>query len=173
MKWFCSLLVSFIVLISLELCNSFRTKIKSKSKARNKSRGKLREKAKVFNNKKNGPLSWNIVEDETLETLLMQERNAKINNLKPSFISNPFQNKINSNYPYSSTSSLNHNMNTNFISKNELVSENQKSKTFKSVGPYEDSTVNKIGVKYSRMYNNHPNKNLKSGFYGGSRLTRF
>lgn len=65
-----------------------------------------------------------------------------------------------------------HNFGTNFVSKNEVTSENKKSKTFWRVGAFDDSTVNISGVKYSPIYYNQADKNYKPGFYGSIRLTR-
>ena len=159
------ILISLIILSLIEFILNSRSKSRSKSKS--KSRGKNKEKGKILNTKKNGPLSWDLLsEDDALETLLKSERQE--DNNKSNFL-NDSQNKINR-YPFTSSQQDN---NPNFISKNEINSENLKSKTFKSVGPYDDSTINNSGVKYSKIYHNKSNKNLKPGFYGSSRLTRF
>ena len=54
-----------------------------------------------------------------------------------------------------------------------ILSENQKSKTFRSVGPFEDSTKYYNGKKYSQMYRTPVSRDTRSGYYGRSRLTRF
>jgi hypothetical protein len=50
--------------------------------------------------------------------------------------------------------------------------ENHKSQTFRTVGPFDNSTINTSGQKYSQLFNNNTPRNINSGFYGGSRLTR-
>ncbi len=144
--------------------------LKSRSKNRSKSRAKNKERVKNSNMKKNGPLSWDLLyNDDGLKTLLKSERQENYKSYKL----NPSDNdsKINK-FPFISNHQSN-NYNPNFISKNELISENQISKTFRSVGPYDDSTINSNGIKYSNIYHDRSNKNLKAGFYGRSRLTRF
>ena len=56
--------------------------------------------------------------------------------------------------------------------KNPVISENQKSPTFRSVGPNLDSTINYQGQKYSNIIQNMPSKRISPGYYGRSRLTR-
>ena len=60
-----------------------------------------------------------------------------------------------------------------FLGGKVPLDENQKSPTFRTVGPNEDTTVNYKGKKYSDIYNNNNHKIIKAGFYGKSRLTRY
>lgn len=157
----------FIILSIIEILSS----IKSKSKIKNKSRIRNKEKGKFLNNKKNGPISWDVFqENEALNSLLKNEREEINGYIRPNL------NRIPRNYPNKSYFSLTNAINNdsmNFLKVNENISANQKSKTFRSVGPYDDSTINKNGIKYSKIYHNKSNRNLNPGFYGSSRLTRF
>jgi len=154
-----------MILIILESIYGFR----SKSKIRSKNKTKIKEKGKILSSKKNGPLSWELLStDESLEALLENEKQDLNKNYKIN-ISSDSPNKINK-YPFISNHITN-NLNLNL--KKENYSENIKSKTFRTVGPLEDSTVNNEGEKYSRFFSNKPKRNLKPGFYGSSRLTRF
>jgi hypothetical protein len=132
--------------------------------------GRIREKSKIKNkSKKDGPLSWNnLAYDGVLENILKNERlensheNPKIQEMntystmithlkkgKPAFITT----------------------NTKVIS--EAKSENQKSKTFRTVSPFEDSTKDQQGKKYSTIFKRvSRGHSVHPGYYGGSRLTR-
>ena len=130
-----------------------RTKIRSKTRSRNK--GKFRARKSLTSLKKNEPLSWGVLDDENyLDQIIKSEiRDEDINNRirdEPKYAKYPSTNRR-SKFP---------------------KSENEKSLTFRSVGPEVDTTINRSGVKYTKIYHSGYNKNLKAGFYGSSRLTR-
>ncbi len=161
-------LISLIVLSIIEIFTSL--KINSKNQIKSKGKNKVKGKVSI-NTMKNGPLSWDLLsQDDVLESLLKNEREENKRNNSANFAINP-QNKINNRYPFTSIQDTN---NLSFIqSKRENTSENDKSKTFRTVGPLDDTTINNNGVKYSKIFHNKSNRNLKPGFYGSSRLTRF
>lgn len=150
-----NILLKFILLIiflSFIISNHLRsrTKTKNKSKFKSRNKGKFRERSHY--SKKNGPLNWEESNENILDQFIKNERNLensyKIKDL-PKY----------SKFPYTN--------------RRGYISDNQKSLTFRSVGPNDDSTINKNGVKYSKIYNNaNRNNKVSAGFYGSSRLTR-
>jgi hypothetical protein len=145
--------ISIIILsyISTVLNIRSRTNLRSKSKLRNKNKGKFRERSHNLSNKKNGPLSWNVEDgDNSLSDLLNLERHNSYN-----YINIKDLPKLNRNNR-----------------RNLARSENEKSLTFRTVGPEIDSTINRNGIKYSNMIHKENNIKLNPGFYGSSRLTR-
>jgi hypothetical protein len=160
MKYDFLLKLSMCVLI-IFTCLQYTVQVKKKSrfqvkvKLRNRVQGKsgIQTVVKIKNNKKDGPLLWGTTtEDDILERFLKNERSGYNNN----------------NY---------HNENINNFSSqftnsgNSISSENQKSKTFRSVSPYEDSTRNSNGKVYSQIFKTNHNGNFHPGYYGKSRLT--
>jgi hypothetical protein len=149
MKYYLFFISIFILsYISSVLNIRSKSKIRSRSKLRNKNHGKFREKSNKSSNNKNGPLSWNISNDENSLTDLL--------NLE----------KYNTN-TYNNIKDL-----PKFNNRNLARSENEKSFTFRTVGPELDTTIDRNGIKYSNMIQKKTNIKLNPGFYGSSRLTR-
>lgn len=162
-------LITSLILIYFQIINANKTKNRFRFKS------KIRNVLKSKNTKKDGPLVWDILtEDKTLEGILKNERyflNDSTNaNDPPLTIVNNVNTIKNNNEKQ--TQQQNINELPIFLGGNVPLSENQKSKTFRPVGPFEDSTVNWKGKKYSKMYKVE-NRNISPGFYGRSRLTRF
>jgi hypothetical protein len=133
-----------LCLILLIILNfSLNSKLKNKNKI----------KSKISKSQKDGPLLWdNLQYDQTLAKLLKDEEHGEVGTVKES---NFMQNKM------------------KLISQNQFLSQNQKSKTFKTVGPNDDSTINSLGKKYSKIYKRQNNNSrIHPGYYGKSRLTR-
>ena len=153
-------LTKFIVIITLlYFVSNFSLKSHTKIKAKAKSRSKARSKSKINkslinmkNSKKNGPLSWDLLSDEKVIEKFIHD-NTILD--KPSIQTKPIQIPTPPQIYY-----------------NVPLSENQKSITFRTVGPNVDSTVNNKGIKYSSIINNKKGKIINPGFYGKSRLTR-
>ena len=103
--------------------------------------------------KKNGPVTWSGLNDDFIEGF----------NYAPQqhFVINPPHNFI----------EKSSNTNNNHMRSNTL-SDNQKSPTFRPVGPHVDSTVNRQGTKYSSLIQNPNYRRIPPGYYGRSRLTR-
>jgi hypothetical protein len=183
MKYFFSYVSILVVFFVLQCVKNARFKLKSKTRSMTKIRGK-NNKSRIKNttDKKNGPLTWdNIKYDQTLETFLKGERMENLNKNQRNLESNPNLNFLNLNSLTSSIDSLNSihqnslsytNNVKNFETSPSFISENQKSKTFRSVGPLEDSTIDNKGKKYSKLYKFISRKKIHSGYYGTSRLTR-
>lgn len=133
-----------LCLILLIILNfSLNSKLKNKNKI----------KSRLTKSQKDGPLLWdNLQYDQTLAKLLKDEEEGTVGVVKES---NFMQNKM------------------KLISQNHAQSENQKSTTFKTVGPNDDSTINSSGKKYSKIYKrSNNNSRIHPGYYGKSRLTR-
>jgi hypothetical protein len=142
------------------------------------SLGRSKEKIKIKNKtKKDGPLSWNnLAYDGVLESLLKNERqqnslekqdkSSKVQDMNSysSMITGSHIKKGKPEYTFLTT-------NTKVLS--EAKSENQKSKTFRTVSPLEDSTKDQRGKKYTSIYKRVSRVHaVHPGYYGGSRLTR-
>ena len=162
---FISIKFSLFLLISvifINLINSFslKSKARTKSKLRSHNRIKTRNRKEELKMKtivlKDGPLSWEEFTEHALNSLMKNQSH--------NFTDEP---KI---PPTSQTSQMNQN-NSN---KNSIFSSNgnSRSKTFRTVSPYDDTTVNNIGQKYSKLFRINNEKNVKSGYMGRSRLTR-
>ena len=121
---------------------------------------------KNFNKKKNGPVTWDSLNDDLIEGFNTETTNQTIQ----VNVQNP---KINSQFVENKPIDSNRykEIKENF-DKVPILSENQKSPTFRSVGPHQDSTVNYQGEKYSNIIRNTKNLRISPGFYGRSRLTR-
>lgn len=186
MKYFFSYVGILLVIIVLQFAENARFKLKSKNRGKNKIRGKnYKSLIKNTTDKKNGPLTWdNIKYDQSLEGFLKAERMDNLNNSQRNLQHNSNINYFNLNslasgvdtlnsVPQSSISYTNSNKNLeNFETSSNFISENKKSKTFKSVGPLVDSTINNKGKKYSKLFKFISRKKIHSGYYGTSRLTR-
>lgn len=157
MKYFpCKLILftlALFLLINIIHSNKIKNKLRLKSKFRSRNnKASIKTQVKKTNIKKNGPLTWDVLsEDQALEGMLKNERMY--------------------------TANTDNNLVTNTVQApsflgGRALSENQKSKTFRPVGPFDDSTINFKGNKYSHLYKTQ-NKNINPGFYGKSRLTRF
>jgi hypothetical protein len=143
------------------------------------SLGRSKDKSKIKNKtKKDGPLSWNnLAYDGVLESLLKNERQQKSLEVQDNKSS-----KVQDMNSYSSMISGSHIkkgkpaytfLTTNTKVLSEAKSENQKSKTFRTVSPLEDSTKDQRGKKYSSIYKRVSRLHaIHPGYYGGSRLTR-
>ena len=105
--------------------------------------------------KKNGPVTWEALNDDLVEGGI-----AEISPQK-GFLRNSKRN----NFIETRTS---YNTNNN----DQITSENQKSPTFRSVGPNLDSTVNLQGLKYANIIRSTQIQKVSPGYYGRSRLTR-
>jgi len=117
-----------------------------------KLKNKNKIKSKITKSQKDGPLLWdNLQYDQTLAKLLKdEEQGDEVGAVKES---NFMQNKM------------------KLISQNQ--SQNQKSKTFKTVGPNDDSTINSSGKKYSKIYKrSNNNSKIHAGYYEKSMITR-
>jgi hypothetical protein len=190
------LLTVLIIFTSLESVynltfnDKLRAKVRNKLKSR-KNEAKIKIKAKSVL-KKNGPLTWeNLSEDGVLETLIKAESEGvdsmNLNN-------NNYNMKENINDMNEDEGIVSHSVEVNnrthvivnnnnippnlnnvpsFMGGKATLSDNQRSKTFRTVSPFEDSTVNFKGKKYSKLFKNLNPSNVKTGFYGKSRLTRF
>lgn len=189
MKYFFSYVSILLVISVLQFAENARFKLKSKNRGKNKIRGKNNKSLiKNSTDKKNGPLTWdNIKYDQSLEGFLKAERMENLNNNQGNLLHNSNINyfKLNSlasgedtlnSVPQSSTSYSNSDKKfenfENFEISPNFSSENKKSKTFKSVGPLVDSTVDNKGKKYSKLFKFISRKKIHSGYYGTSRLTR-
>ena len=159
MKYFFLLSLS-IILINFSQSSFGRAKEKSKNK-----------------NKKDGPMNWNSIGyDGILDGLLKNER--KQTSLENTQIEN--NHNVNNYSTYGRLMSHIQTGSPAFISTSSKLisqskSENQKSKTFRTVSPFEDSTKDTHGNKYSVMYRRNSSfrgHQLQSGYYGSSRLTR-
>jgi hypothetical protein len=170
-----------IVFFLLQLVKNARFKLKSRTHNKGKIRGKnYKSMIKTTTDKKNGPLTWdNIKYDQSLEGFLKAERMENLNNSQRNLKNNSNLNYLNINSLASSLDSFNEmphtsimNTRKNSETSSNFISENKKSKTFRSVGPLDDSTINNKGKKYSKLYKFISRKNIQSGYYGMSRLTR-
>jgi len=158
-KFYLFLLISVIFITKI---NSFKSKSKArtKSKLRSHNRIKTRDRKEELKMKtivlKDGPLSWEEFTEHALQSLMKSQ--SHILPEEPRFppasqISHMYQNNPNKNSIFSSNG-------------------NSRSKTFRTVSPYDDTTVNFLGQKYSKLYKINNEKNVKSGYMGRSRLTR-
>ena len=138
--------------------------------------------------KKDGPINWDsLTYDIGLDSLLNNEKMGK----KDDDISNIQVNKDNKYSSNLNTGYRNFNNlsdliasaysgnNPNFLAtKNKVISgiksENQLSKTFRTVSPLEDTTTDYNVKKYHEMSKRNINHKVypHSGYYGESRLTR-
>ena len=100
----------------------------------------------------NGPIDWDGLSD------LFDYNSIDYNN--KDLIINP-------------PSMTNNNNPRNFFVKSSIpLSANQESASFRTVGPYEDSTITYNGTKMTDVLDTHRNIKIKPGYYGRSRLTR-
>ena len=90
--------------------------------------------------KKNGPLTWDSLNDDLIEGF---------NTDNTQQITRPllYNTKINNSIEKSSNNSNRYKELSESSSNNHILSDNQKSPTFRSVGPHMDSTVNYQGQK--------------------------
>ena len=161
MKWKPIKLALMITLAFLLI--NFTTSLGSKSKALVISRSKNHNKIKkeVLSLKaqkltlKDGPISWDDLSDQAFQTLI----GANSQNEKKEIPYTPGQGSS---------------FKTSYAPQpSSQTSEGTKSKTFRTVSPNDDTTINLQGQKYSNLVKTTANNNVKSGFMGGSRLTRF
>jgi hypothetical protein len=133
-----------------------KTRTKTKSNIKIKTRNRKEElKVKTFE-LKDGPLSWEEFTEHALQSLIKSQSNMLTEEPKfppASQSTQIFQNNSNKNSIFS-------------------TSDNSRSKTFRTVSPFDDTTVNNLGQKYSKLYQINNNKNVKSGYMGRTRLTR-
>ena len=122
------------------------------------------------NSKTNGPLTWDSLNEDLIEGFNTEKNTNHNSNHKfirleytPNSRTNNFIEKKNTN---------NENYNENTDNESQIISENQQSPTFRTVGPHQDSTINNQGQKYSDMVDNSAKTRTSPGYYGRSRLTR-
>ena len=156
--------MKYFFLISLIL-TVFKVCEAANNKHKNQDKSKLKNKSN-----KDGPLTWNtLAYDGVLEGLLKNEK-------KEGSVSNNVKNLSNYNQYNASMMNQIQTGKPAFITTNtKLLSENQKSKTFRTVSPLEDSTKTNQGQKYSTLFKRTANtrgRNTHTGYYGSSRLTR-
>ncbi len=148
-----------------------KSSIKNKNTSNTTNKEKLNSKVKVESKLKDGPISWaNLNADNNLAAYLRNERTGPVDNILN------FNGNVNSNSNSNSNqlpNISNISNNTQNTSYNKDTSENTKSKTFRTVGPYDDTTKNYDGQKYSNIYKLQGGEVIKSGYYGKSRHTRF
>jgi hypothetical protein len=153
--FFLKLLLIFFMFYFNQFISCSKIKSRSKIKMRNQ-KGQLSSKKSKANFHKNGPLTWEtFTHDPILDSLLKDEREIIKSNVN-AIIEPP---KINAQLPP-------------FLGGNAPLSDNQKSKTFRTVSPFEDSTIDYKGKKYSKMYMIKSIAKVNPGYYGKSRLTR-
>jgi hypothetical protein len=161
LKFKIQILIFLIILIGYIESSKVRSRSRSRHKIKN---DKSAFKSTKANNSKDGPLSWDLLADpKALETLLKSENN----NLN--FLGSTGSSGQNNTAPVRQpTQTIQQVFNTN-----TSIDENQQSKTFRSVGPFDNTTINKDGRKYSQIFHHtEEGHNFKPGFYGSSRLTR-
>jgi hypothetical protein len=143
-----------ILLIFAYQISGFKVKSKSKAKSRLQTRSR-NNKSTIKNLKKNGPLSWEVLTDDKVLEQLINDNSPKSSRT--------------ANTPFSQT------INPSFIQNqvhHTIKSENQKSNTFRTVGPNENTTIDNNGQKYSSLFIHRNGRKMNSGYYGKSRLTR-
>jgi hypothetical protein len=159
--------IMIILLIFVYQINGVRVKSKSKAKSRLQLKAR-NNKSTIKNLKKNGPLSWELLtDDKVLEQLINDNTPKNPPNLIAAF--NPMNN------PPNLVGAFNPMNNPSLIQnkiQNIVKSDNQKSSTFRTVGPNENSTINNTGQKYSTIFSHKNNRVINAGYYGRSRLTR-
>jgi hypothetical protein len=164
MKYF---YILFSVLICLGFVTNFTLRFRNRNKFTiqhgNKNLIKNLNSKALLKDKKNGPINWGDDLDSGLDYLLKNERGL-VNNLNK---------QVKYDFTPSQSPAFLSEKTTITKNSNTALSENQKSKTFRSVGPYDDSTVDSSGKKYSKMFRRETEKkDINAGYYGGSRLTR-
>lgn len=155
-----SLKFSIFILISLHMINYFnsfrlKSRIRSKTHVISKDKNKFRERKEELKVKKfdlkDGPLSWEDLTEEAFQNLMKTQGQAIAEDNKPK---EPRRNAIISN------------------TNSQPPSENLRSKTFRTVSPNDDTTVNIEGQKYSKIFKIKNARDIKIGFMGKTRLTR-
>jgi hypothetical protein len=147
------------------LATRTRSKLKSRMKAKLKARARSRNNkatVKAKTEKKDGPLLWDNLQDASSMASLQPLLSRGVDNINVNSQMVRHNNHIGEsrkNIPV-------------FLGGKVPLSENQKSLTFRTVGPSEDSTVNFKGKKYSHMFRSVNAHKINPGFYGKSRLTR-
>jgi hypothetical protein len=181
--------MKLVILLILTINLVFSAKIKSRVKHKT---GASTNSKHLLKNHKDGPITWDMLTNAKSFSNLMQQE-QKNNNYQITSSQNTVNNKIINNNNTNTYTGLINNTNTAVapvaaapntkpapISPGTLMNnlyntadENQKSKTFRSVGPKEDTTVNRNGQRYSQLYSNNGSNGRKTpGYYGSSRLTR-
>jgi len=149
------LLISLLLLL-LNLITSLKSKSKSYVSDKSKNHLKLRKEELSLKGHKltitDGPISWEDLSEQAFQNLIeSQTQNFTKENNDPPGSMRSFEAPVTS----------------------QENQETKKSITFRTVSPNEDTTVNSQGQKYSTLIGSNIYKNLKAGFMGGSRLTRF
>jgi hypothetical protein len=173
-----------MVILVIGWVNGFKVLGKLKNRHKTASNGKS-----AFRVKKDGPITWDLLTDQkALANLINGEQKNNVIPVQPSMQSiQPVQpianNSINSamngpipipNYSPIVTAVSPVTQPPQGTVLNAVLDDNHKSKTFRTVGPLDNSTVNSNGQKYSQLFNFNANRSISigSGFYGQSRLTR-
>jgi len=170
-----SLIFLHIICIAFNLSMSFRIKTHSKVHSNN-----------LFNSKlsANGPIDWtnrSFVQSPFMNSYNNDEVFTKqffnqFNNNNNNKIVNPPRALNVVNKPKVLTVNNKARVQTNNrknTSSNTILSQNQESASFRTVGPYVDSTSNKNGKKYKNVLNTDKSQRINPGYYGASRLTRY
>ncbi len=152
------LLITLLLLV-LNFITSLKSKSKSNVSFKSRNHHRLKKEELSLKAQKititDGPISWDDLSEQAFQNLLASQTQNIIKENKDPPGTN-FSTKI-FDAPVTSTE----------------IQEPKKSITFRTVSPNEDTTVNSQGHKYSSIINSNKIKNIKAGFMGGSRLTRF